>query len=400
MPSGLQVLHGLKVLEFSHAVMGPACGLILADLGADVIKVEHPPAGELARRLKGSGAGYFTYFNRNKRSLMVDLKTSAGRKLCLRWVDQVDVVIENFSPGVMDRLGLGYETLKERSPRLIYCSMKGFTAGPYQNRLALDEVVQMMSGMAFMTGLPGKPMRSGAAVLDMMSGAFGALGILAALRERDQTGLGRLVEVGLFETSAFLMGSHMAQYAIQQDPLVPMSSRISAWGIYDLFSTADGRQIFIGITSDSQWERFCQAFELPELLDDPWLSDNDKRTGARPWLIPRLVDLFSKMSTSRIQELCEQARLPYAPVVSPETLFNDPHMQKNSNLLETRLPDGEMAHLPNLPLAIDRTKPIVRRQPPAPGEHNQEIIHQLIELENQQDSANTGNSETSDQPKG
>jgi len=368
-------LSDIKVIEFSHVVMGPVCGQILGHLGADVIKVEPPPEGETARRLKGQGSGYFTFYNTNKRSLMIDLKFSEGKAVCYRLIDQADVVIENYAPGTLEKLGFGYEAIQMRNPRIIFCSLKGFLEGPYQNRLGLDEMIEMMSGLAFMNGLPGKPMRVGASVLDVLGGVFGVVGILTALREREVSGKGKRVEVGLFETAAYLMGQHMAQAALQKSALVPMSVRTSAWGVYDLFKSKDGEDVFIGITSDSQWMRFCQAFDFQELLANGQLKSNEERISARSWLLPMLQAKLSTLSLASILQLCEQAGIAFAPVLSPEALFTDAHMQFG-NLLPTRLPEGEMALLPNLPMTLDGAKSTIRLQPPAPGEHNHEIIEQ------------------------
>ena len=283
-----QPLAGVRVLEFAHAVLGPACGLVLADLGADVIKIEKPD-GDDTRRLKGFGLGYFPFFNRNKRSLAVDLKAEAGRALVQRLARTADVVIENFAPGTMERLGYGSEALRALNPRLIYCALKGFLPGPYAQRHALDEVVQMMSGLAYMTGPVGQPLRAGASVVDVMGGMCAALGVLVALRERDQTGQGQLVQSGLFETAAFLMGHHMAYAAVSGQPVPPMPARVSAWSVYRPFRSRDGELVFVGLTSDRHWRRFCEVFERPDLRDDPRLATNNDRIAARDWLTSTAV---------------------------------------------------------------------------------------------------------------
>src|SRR3954447_5188238 len=267
-------LAGIRVIEFTHMVMGPSCGMILADLGADVIKIEPAPKGDNTRRLTGPATGFFPTFNRNKRSLAVDMKRPAGLALVRRLAKTADVLIENFRPGAMDKLGLGYAALVELNPRLIYCSCKGFLPGPYEHRTALDEVVQMMGGLAYMTGPPGRPLRAGASVNDIMSGMFGVIAILAALRERDQTGKGQLVKSALFENNMFLVAQHMMQFAVTGKPAAPMPERISAWAVYDVFDTADGSQVFVGVVTDTQWRAFCEAFGLADLGSDPALSTN------------------------------------------------------------------------------------------------------------------------------
>ncbi len=193
-------LEGVRVVEFAHMVMGPSCGLVLADLGAEVIKVE-PLAGDNTRRLEAAGSGFYPVFNRNKKSLAIDLQQPDGRDVVRKLLRTADVLTENFRPGALDKLGFSHETLSAENPRLVYCSLKGFLTGPYEHRLALDEVTQMMGGLAYMTGLPDRPLRAGASVIDIVGGTFAAVGILAALRERETTGRGKRVTSALFETT-------------------------------------------------------------------------------------------------------------------------------------------------------------------------------------------------------
>ncbi len=373
--SASQSLHGLRVLEFTHAILGPACGLILADLGADVIKIE-PPDGDPTRRLKGFGSGYFTMYNRNKRSLAVDVKSPDGLALIHELVASADVVIENFAPGTMDRLGLGYTALSALNRRLIYASLKGFMEGPYQNRTALDEVVQMMSGLAYMTGPVGQPLRAGASVVDIMGGTFAAMGVLVALRERDVTGLGCYVQNGLFETAAYIMGQHLAYSAISRQPLPPMPARVSAWAIYHVFDCADG-QVFVGVTSDKHWARFCEVFERPDWTADPDLATNNQRIEARERLHADLRAMFRGMTCAEALSRCERAEIPFAPIARPEDLFDDPQLNQGMGLLETLLPDGTLTKLPRLPMAWDGAGLDLHAQPPAIGEHSDTILGDL-----------------------
>ncbi len=370
-------LAGIRVLEFTHAVMGPSAGLVLADLGAEVIRIEPAPQGDHTRRLKGFGSGFYTFYNRNKKSLAVNLKASEGREISQKLITTADVLIENFGPGTAERLGLGYEEVSQLNPRLIYCRLKGFMEGPYYYRTALDEVVQMMSGLAYMTGPPGQPMRAGASIVDIMGGTFGAIGILLALRERDKTGLGKLIESGLFETAAYLMGQHMAYAAISQEPVPPMSARVSPWSIYQLFHTGDNQQIFIGVTSDQQWQRFCKHFERQDLLDDESLATNNKRIAAKERLMKALKALFASMTLSEIIARCEKAKIPFSPIAQPEDLFTDPQLIAGNSLVPVRLPDGRQSLLPRLPLALDRLRPDLRRDPPIVGEQTHSLLHEL-----------------------
>ena len=370
-------LNGIRVLEFTHAVMGPTCGLVLADLGAEVIKIEPAPGGDPTRKLLGFGTGFFTFFNRNKKSLAVNAKTNAGRKIIDELLKTADVLIENFAPGTMERLGFGSDKVAEINPKLIYCSLKGFMPGPYDTRVALDEVVQMMSGLAYMTGPPGRPLRAGASIVDIMGGTFGALGVLVALRERDKTGKGQLVQNGLFETAAFIMGQHMAYSAISQEPVLPMPGRVSAWAVYRVFETKDEDSIFVGITSDKHWGRFCDSFEREDLRNDETLATNNQRIVAHDRLLPDLEKMFRKMNKDDILERCAQAGIPFAPIAHPEDLFEDPHLKKGGSLVSTNLPDGSTSFLPLMPLMLDRKWMGLRTQPPTVGETTQSLLAEM-----------------------
>ena len=373
MTSATRLLAGLRVVEFTHMVMGPAAGLVLADLGADVVKVE-PPGGDRTRALQGSGAGYFSMYNRNKKSLCIDLRSPKGKEIALKLIDQADVFIENFRPGALERLGFGYASLAARNPRLIYCSEKGFLDGPYAGRTALDEVAQMMGGLAYMTGPPGRPLRAGASVIDVTGGMFGAIGILAALQDRHRSGKGCHVSASLFETTVFLVGQHMAQYAVTGQPAAPMQARISAWAVYDVFDVRDGEKVFVGVVSDSQWAAFCRDFGLDELAADPSLSTNNARVARRGEIIPHLRELFAGFTGQGLMLKLEKTGLPFAPIQRPEDLFEDPHLRAGGGLLDMILPDGGKVSLPALPLAIDGRRPGLLLDPPRTGAQSRDIL--------------------------
>lgn len=370
-------LAGVKVIEFTHMVMGPAAGLMLADLGADIIRIE-PAQGDSTRRLPGSGAGYFPMYNRNKRSLCVDLKSDAGKTLVLKLVDEADVLIENFRPGTMDRLGFGYEVLKARNPELIYCSEKGFLSGPYEHRTALDEVAQMMGGLAYMTGPPGQPLRAGTSVIDVQGGMFGALGIIAALYQRKTTGEGQQVVASLFESTVFLVGQHMAQYAVTGKAAAPMPARVSAWAIYQVFETGDDDQVFVGVVSDKQWKLLCESFGLDELAADKSLATNNDRVRHKDRLLPIIKDTFRQYTKNELMDKLEKTGLPFAPITRPEELFDDPHLAANNGLLPITVTDGERAgetsKLPALPLEMDGQRFGIHRPVPRKGQHTREIM--------------------------
>jgi len=372
-------LAGLKVIEFSHMVMGPSIGVILGDLGADVIKVE-PIDGDATRRLLGSGAGYFPMYNRNKKSISLDLKHPEGLKIAQGLAGWADVFIENFRPGAMARLGLDYETLKTMNPGLIYCSAKGFLAGPYDTRAALDEVAQMMGGLAYMTGPPGRPLRAGASVIDVAGGMFGVIGILAALDQRHRTGQGSSVDCSLFETTAFLVGQHMAQKAVTGEAARPMPVRVSAWAVYDVFETADSEQVFVGVVSDAQWRSFCKMFGREDWAADPALAQNNQRVKARERLMPELRALFATLDKAELLRLCEAAGLPFAPITRPEDLETDAHLLASEGLVAVTVKEGVSAHLPALPLRMDGRRAGVRQDVPRAGEHSHTVLAQALGL--------------------
>jgi crotonobetainyl-CoA:carnitine CoA-transferase CaiB-like acyl-CoA transferase len=371
-------LTGIRVLAFTHAVMGPAAGLILADLGAEVIHIE-PPTGDTTRRLKGFGVGYFPYFNRNKKCLAINLKASEGKEIILKLVETADVLIENFGPGTMDRLGYGFAELSNINPRLIYCSLKGFLPGPYEKRVAMDEVVQMMGGLAYMTGPPGQPLRAGTSIVDITGGMFGAIGILTALYDRNRTGQGTFVKSALFETTAFVMGQHMAYAALTEGAVPPMPARVSAWSVYRLFETADKDQVFIGLISEKHWEQFCKAFNRPDLFEDQRLKTNNDRIRERDWFLPEIEKMIKTHTKAAVIEICDKAGICFAPIARPEDLFDDPQLnQGDYGLLETTFPDGEKTKMPRIPIQIGDFDFGKRSDPPAKiGANSREILNMI-----------------------
>lgn len=370
-------LKGIKVLELGHTVMGPTCGVILADMGADVYKVERTGKGDDTRWLKGFGSGFFTYFNRNKKSVSIDLKSEEGKDILHRLVKEADVLIENFGPGTVERLGVGYVTCRQLNPRLIYCSLKGFMPGPYEKRPALDEVVQMMGGLAYMTGPTGRPLRAGASITDIMGGSYGAIGILTALYERQRTGKGKLVQATLYESVAFLVGQHMAVAGVTGEAPPPMPERGRAWSIYDLFATSDDEQVFVGVTSDRHWKRMCDTFGFSDWAENEDLATNQGRIDAREWFLPELSKRFGCLKKHELMALAEKAGIPFAPVNQPTDLADDPQMNESGSLVETITPSGEKTKLPKLPLRLDGAPFDLRNQPPGIGEGSYELYRQI-----------------------
>jgi crotonobetainyl-CoA:carnitine CoA-transferase CaiB-like acyl-CoA transferase len=349
---------------------------VLADLGAEVIKVE-PPGGDNTRNLIGAGAGFFPLFNRNKKSIAVDLQRPEGREVALRLIATADIVSENFKPGTMKKLGLDYAALSRRDERLIYVSHKGFLPGPYDHRTALDEVVQMMGGLAYMTGRPGDPLRAGTSVNDIMGGMFGAIGAMAALAAREKTGKGQEVQSALFENNVFLVAQHMMQFAVTGRPAAPMPARISAWAVYDVFTVKHGEQIFLAAVTDSQWAVFCDAFGFGDLKADPRLQSNNERVQARDWMMPILRSRLADRTAAELTATFERCGLPFAPITQPEALFDDPHLNATGGLAPLTLPDGRETKVPLLPLTLDAQRPGVRLQPPRLGEHTGELLREL-----------------------
>ena len=376
MPDQALPYAGIRVVEFTHMVMGTTCGLVLGDLGAEVIKVE-PPAGDNTRRLLGSGAGFYPLFNRNKKSIALDLQSDQGREAALRLVATADIVSENFKPGTMKKLGLDYASLSRLNPRVIYVSHKGFLPGPYDHRTALDEVVQMMGGLAYMTGRPGDPLRAGTSVNDIMGGMFGAIGAMAALAQRERTGRGQEVQSALFENNVFLVAQHMMQFAVTGQPAAPMPGRISAWAVYDVFTVQEGEQIFLAAVSDTQWKLFCDALGYADLFADERLKTNNDRVRAREWLIPVLRERLASHGAGELGALFERNGLPFAPITRPQDLFDDPHLQATGGLAPLQLPDGRETRVPLLPLMLDGHRPQPRLQPPRLNEHGPELLREL-----------------------
>ena len=369
-------LAGVRVVEFTHMVMGPTCGMILADLGAEVIKVE-PPGGDKTRNLPGLGIGFFRSFNRNKKSVVIDITTPQGQATAAELVGQCDVLLENFRPGLMAKCGLDYATLSARFPKLIYVSHKGFLPGPYEHRLALDEVVQMMGGLSYMTGPKGRPLRAGTSVNDIMGGMFGAIGVMAALRERDRTGKGQEVQSALFENCVFLSSQHMQQFSMTAEPPPPMPSRVSAWSVYDVFTLAEGEQLFIGAVSDKQFNTLCDVLQRPDLAADPALATNAMRVAVRPALLERLGAILKDHRVQALAPKLEAAGIPYAPIMRPEQLLDDPHLRASGGLVPMQTEDGGTTDVVLLPLLMGGRRPGVRMPLPGIGEHNDEILSGL-----------------------
>jgi len=373
----IQPLEGLVVLEFTHIVMGPSCGVVLADLGADVIRVEPAADGDRTQRARSTASGSFAYFNRNKRSVCIDLKTQDGLAIARDLVRGADVLIENFGPGTMDRLGLGWDAVHALNPRLVYLAMKGFLPGPYEHRPALDEVAQFMTGLAYMTGPPGQPLRAGASVVDITGGVMGVIGVLDALRQRDRDGVGQKVTSALYESAAFLVGQHMAGEAATGQPPVPMPARRGGWAIYETFPTKNGEKLFIGITSENHWRSFCTKFERPDLYADARFVNNAQRLANRPALRDYITAITQAHDIETLCRMLDEGRIPFSPVRTPSDLFDDPQLNADGRMLPVRMPKGNVANLPTTPICFGDDAPGLRLQPPDAGAHTDDVLRAL-----------------------
>lgn len=374
--SGALPLTGIRVIEMSHMVMGPTCGMILAQLGAEVIKVE-PPKGDKTRTLKGMGTAFFPLFNRGKRSMVLELSLEKDRQTLHALLDTADVFLENFKDGHLEQQGLGHEELLKRHPSLIVAGHKGFLSGPYQHRPALDEVVQMMSGLAMMTGTKEKPLRVGSSINDIMGGMFGVIGILAALRERDKTARGKNIRIGLFENSLFSVAQHMVQYEMTGVPSVPMPERTHAWPVYDIFETNDGQKIFIAVVTDGHWNAFCETYDLDEFLKDEHLKTATDRIEARSWTIPRVAEKVKDYSMEALSAKLDSLSIPFAPINSPEDLFEDPHVLREGGLVHFEDSDGQVYRAPTMPLELDGDALGEGLHVPALGADTDDILKEL-----------------------
>jgi crotonobetainyl-CoA:carnitine CoA-transferase CaiB-like acyl-CoA transferase len=334
----------------THMVMGPTCGMILAQLGAEVIKVE-PPAGDKTRSLGGMGTSFFPLFNRGKRSVVLDFDKAEDRETMDRLLAGADVFLENFRDGQLDKQGLGPEQLRKKHPHLIIAGHKGFLSGPYEHRPALDEVVQMMSGLAAMTGTRERPQRVGSSANDIMGGMFGVISILAALyQKRGGNNNGADIRIGLFENCLFLVAQHMVEYEMTGRKPRSMPEREHAWPIYDIFETKGGDRIFIGVVTEGHWHSFCREFGLSEFADDPALRNTTDRILARARIIPRVAEEIRRWDAAELSAKLEGLNICFSPINRPEDLLQDPHVLRPGGLVQNVNADGKPFRVPALPV--------------------------------------------------
>ena len=369
-------LKNIRVIEMSHMIMGPSCGMMLAQLGAEVIKVELPK-GDKTRDLKGMGTAFFPLFNRGKRSVILDLTLMQDRATFDALLATADVFVENFRDGQLEKQGINVKTLRKKYPKLIVAGHKGFLSGPYEHRPALDEVVQMMTGLAMMTGSLEQPKRVGSSANDIMGGMFGVIGILAALLERQKTGLGKDIRVGLFENCLFMVAQHMVQYDMTAVPSVPMPDRVHAWPIYDIFNTRDGQKFFIGVVTDGHWLSFCQTFGLTAFLDDPRLQNATDRIGARAWTVPIVAQKMANQDIADLETKLDQLNIPFSRINRPEDMFNDPHVLRDGGLVTATDVNGQKFRTPALPIELDGQSLGTDLIVPKLGQHTADVLAEL-----------------------
>src|SRR5665213_1524001 len=342
-------LAGVRVVEMTHMVMGPTCGMILAQLGAEVIKVE-PPAGDKTRNLGGMGVSFFPLFNRGKRSVVLDFTKPEDRETMERLLASADVFLENFRDGQLEKQGFGSDQLRARHPHLIVAGHKGFLSGPYEHRPALDEVVQMMSGLAVMTGTRDKPQRVGSSANDIMGGMFGVIAILAALYQRRGGAPGAEIRIGLFENCLFLVAQHMVEYEMTGNRPRSMPEREHAWPIYDIFETAGGERIFIGVVTEGHWQSFCREFGLKEFSEDPTLTNTTERIMARGRILPRVAEEIKRWDVAELSANLDRLNICFSPINRPEDLLQDPHVLRPGGLVNNFNADGKPFRVPALPV--------------------------------------------------
>ncbi len=373
-------LAGLKVLELGHIVAGPAAGQILADMGADVIKVESVDGGDQVRQMPGAMSAMFHFLNRNKRSVALDLK-GEGAAIFLQMATGADVVIDNYSYGAVDRLGLGYDVVSQTNPGLVWLSIKGFLPGPSESQPMLDELAQMAGGLAFMTGTEQKPMRAGASIIDIGAAAYGIIAVLAALRQRDTTGQGQRIVAGLYETSVYYVAQWMATAQFGEQESVPLATMQQGtrmgFSVYQLFDTLDGNRVFVGIMSDAHWVRFIKVFGPDTLLDDARFMASADRLVNRAELNAAIGAVLARYTSEDAMARLKTANIPFAPIRRPDQLHAEAHLRASGQLVETPFPNGKTGQLPKLPFRASGFDMPLRSEAPALGADTADVLAAL-----------------------
>ncbi|MFQ5761408.1 MAG: CaiB/BaiF CoA transferase family protein [Candidatus Bathyarchaeia archaeon] len=374
----MQPFAGLRILELGHVVAGPFATFILGNLGAEVIKIERPREGDPARSYPEMGASIFVAYNAGKKSVTLNLKSPVGREILLKLVETADAVVENYSPGVMESLGLSYEDMRRVNPRIIYCSIKGFGPGPYRQRPAMEALVQSLSGFMSLVGEPGgPPLRSPAPIMDCSSGLFAALAVVVALHARQATGRGQKVEVALFETGALLMSLWLAYYALYNVLPERLGAGHLVWAPYGLFKASAGKQVFIGVSSDKHWKLLCEAFNNRELAEDPKFQTMQGRVANKKELTQRLEGILQGFKVEEIVDRLVSFNVPAAPMNTLDKVLNDEHFNASKTVFRTETDGGKSVKLPVAPIIGAEFAAEVHDGLPRLGEHTEGILKSL-----------------------
>jgi crotonobetainyl-CoA:carnitine CoA-transferase CaiB-like acyl-CoA transferase len=374
-------LSDVTVVDLSHIIAGPYCSLLLADLGAEVIKVEHPEHADVFRDDSRDSSSWFNYVNRNKKGITLNLKDEAGNAAFRDIVADADVVVENFGPGAVERLGVDYESLREVNPELVYCSIKGFSEGPYEDRPALDPVAEALSGLMSTTGYPDQPpARCGTSVADMAASMQGALAVVGAIRQRDRTGEGQHITAPMFESMVGLNGGNVAFSDAFGEPRPKYrGGGQGQWAPYGVFQSEDGEWVFVGPSSERHWEALCAAMDVPELADDERFRTRADRRENREELDRTLESVFEEYSKAEIVDRLRGEGVPCAPVNDTVEVSEDPHLEAIDGLGEVTAAQGDRrsVRVPKSPIRSSEYEPREPTDPPLQGEDTEAVLESV-----------------------
>tara|TARA_B100001123_G_scaffold450511_1_gene621662 strand:+ start:10043 stop:11272 length:1230 start_codon:yes stop_codon:yes gene_type:complete len=378
-------LTDIKVLDFTWVLSGPYASMVLSDLGADVIKVERPPWGDVARTsgpYQNGWSGYFFSINRGKRSVSIDLQRREGQALILDLVEKVDVVMENFTPGTMERLGIGYETLRKRNPGLIYASTSGFgQTGPYRDYPAVDIIVQGMGGVMSITGEPdGDPVRPGVSYGDIVAGLYTAIGILAALHDKQQTGEGQSIDISMLDAQVSVLENAIMRYFVTGKVPTPLGTRHPSATPFQAFPTKDGWIVVALAFRDEQWPILCALLGVTDLIDDPRFDTGPKRTANHSVLEPLLFEAFRRKPSEHWLKEFLAADIPSGPLNTISDVVADPQVKHREMIQEVTHPVAGTMPVANTPIRLSRSESGISGPPPSMGEHTAEVLSELLGL--------------------
>ncbi len=382
-----QALEGIKVLDLTRVLAGPYATMILADLGADVIKIEMPNIGDDSRQFGpfvGEESAYFMSLNRNKRSITLNLKSETAKGLFVEMIKEADVVVENFKPGTMEKLGLGYDELKKINPRIIYAASSGFGhTGPYSKRAAYDGVVQAMGGIMSITGEKnGKPTRVGPSIGDIAAGMFTSIGILAALQYRNVTGVGQKVDVAMLDCQVAILENAISRYVVTGEIPNPAGNRHSSIVPFEPFETVDG-EIMIAAGNDTLWTKLCEVMERRDLADHESFKTNLLRNTNYDILRPMIAEAIKTKTTYEWQEILDRVGVPNGPINTVDKVLQDPQVIAREMIVEIEHPVAGKLKMPGVPVKLSETPGSIRRPAPLLGQHTEEILKEILGFTNE-----------------